>query len=1004
MDKTVKVALAVIVLLVFNACSRSGGSPFGSQPPADGSSGSYTDYLSVVFHSPANGAMQVAVNEELAITFDSYVAIASLSNPGTSLTITGSGTNIPGNFTIAEGGRTAIFRPSAPLNKQTDYTFNLSAFTCDNNRRLLEYPLSFQFRTLDDQAPTIPAASANSSSNAADPKGSFWIDFSEQMDKGSISTATVSITDSLDQQHPVALSLTDNRLTIDPIADLLANRQYALKIKGDLNGALDLVGNPLAADWQSSFTTATDTLSPQMVKQWPPATNNLSPNVQPEVTFDESIDLDSVGPSSVFFLDNFATFVSFVAQTSADRRTVRLVPSAPLITGRTYVANFLAGAAGLTDINGNHLGGTIILAFTVGADSTAPALNGNSPVDNDSRISVHAQMTISFDEALDQDKVDTETVTLMGPEGPTLATISLENADTTVRVIPTKPLSIDTPYTLTLKGGSSGVRDGVGNFIPLDVQIGFRTVSDSSTSSVRIAPHDGSFMVATNAQIVAIFDAPMDPTSITPTTFKVTDNFGQPVAGTLSFLRGNRVARFKPDAQLAASTSYRATIVSGPLGIREATGNWLAADDTSKFMTSWASDSLAPSVSLTINQTDDVRKSNMTLPPFGFSINVAAYDPTNYALDMSTAELVFSGPGSVASSDAVWLTSEIDASSLDYRLPFNSALTPGAYTLTATVKDLAGNKGTSQPMNFVVEPPDGGSLPFERSQVVWTRFDLDRDNDGVNDFEEDLLALGLITAGNPSSTNARMNAILRAGIIGQAHKLLQRNHNGNSQGDDSVAMILTDQKPLAGIYMKIACGGLDPEGSNNRTYGQNSTGVLGRAWFDSHNSNPETNDTGTDPGLGVFPGELFLFEADIHLQVYPTYVTAFASKFLALSPHMGGTPAGQHTLDGTVLAKGFDYNSASSEEKARYNSVFTAADDWATAIGTILAHEIGHSVGLTPAGGNPQGLHGDGTLHNELASPTDVMASAVGYSSLITLNFSFRDLNLAYLRQRLILK
>lgn len=73
-------------------------------------------------------------------------------------------------------------------------------------------------------------------------------------------------------------------------------------------------------------------------------------------------------------------------------------------------------------------------------------------------------------------------------------------------------------------------------------------------------------------------------------------------------------------------------------------------------------------------------------------------------------------------------------------------------------------------------------------------------------------------------------------------------------------------------------------------------------------------------------------------------------------------------------------------------------------MGVILAHEIGHSVGLVAPGASPIGLHGDDSLHDDYGGSTDVMAAAVGYDSLVSLDYAFRDLDLAYLRQRLMLR
>ena len=81
-----------------------------------------------------------------------------------------------------------------------------------------------------------------------------------------------------------------------------------------------------------------------------------------------------------------------------------------------------------------------------------------------------------------------------------------------------------------------------------------------------------------------------------------------------------------------------------------------------------------------------------------------------------------------------------------------------------------------------------------------------------------------------------------------------------------------------------------------------------------------------------------------------------------------------------------------------------AADDWATVMGIILAHEVGHSVGLVAPGPAPGGLFGDSSLHNTYASAAEVMASSVGYEAMLTLDYHFRDIDLAYLRQRVLLR
>ena len=465
-----------------------------------------------------------------------------------------------------------------------------------------------------------------------------------------------------------------------------------------------------------------------------------------------------------------------------------------------------------------------------------------------------------------------------------------------------------------------------------------------------------------------------------------------------------RVVRFAPNQEWASGTSYTLTIVGAENGLRETSGNWLTSDLVSTFRTGYGRDSIAPSLGLSLNRANDARKSGMIVPPSGFTIDVTAVDSLDYALDVGSFELTIAGAGPSPTPEAIFALAEIDGSGMHYQLPSGSALLPGAYTVQAAVKDLTGNLGTSSVLSFTVESPSDDKVPFERTQVVWTRFDLDREGNGRSDFEDDLYKLGFLAEGDPSGTNARMVAIVRDGILTKANQLFHRSDKGAPLGPDSVPIRMVWRRPLGVSPMQLAVGGLDPEGQARREYGAESTGTLGRAYFDAKNGRTNDLNIATRPGLGVFPAEMFLFQAKIHTQVYPAYTTTFAKRFLSLCTAMGGTPAGAHGYDAAILAKNFDFGSASLSERARYLTIMQAADDWCSVIGVILAHEIGHSVGLVAPGVSPIGLHGDSSLHDDYAGATDVMAAAVGYDALVSLDYDFRDLDLAYLRQRLLLR
>jgi hypothetical protein len=286
---------------------------------------------------------------------------------------------------------------------------------------------------------------------------------------------------------------------------------------------------------------------------------------------------------------------------------------------------------------------------------------------------------------------------------------------------------------------------------------------------------------------------------------------------------------------------------------------------------------------------------------------------------------------------------------------------------------------------------------------VWLRTDLDRNGNGRSDFADDLVHLGLASATDPIGANARLGALMLDAILVQSYRLLHRGANGEPLGPDSVALRYTRHEPRGIPHMQMALGGLDPEGNRERGYGDETTGTLGRAFYDHRNGEVNERNTQSNPGLGVFPSELFLHQARIHEQVWPSFQTTFARSFQPLCPEMGGTPAGQHPQDAAVLAPTFDPSTATTEQRVRWNVLQRAIEDWSRAIGVIVTHEVGHSVGLVTPGPSPGGLFGDSTLHDSYSGATEVMAPAVGYESMVLLDYAFRDVDLAYLRQRLIL-
>jgi hypothetical protein len=641
--------------------------------------------------------------------------------------------------------------------------------------------------------------------------------------------------------------------------------------------------------------------------------------------------------------------------------------------------------------------------FTTGSDATAPVVSTSSPSSGELRVPGNVVADVVFSEALDSAWISNDTVTLLVDGEPWTAVVEMEASDS-IRITPVLALPTDAECSVKLQGGHQGLRDLAGNVLAADAVVSFTTSSDPGVPQVLMLPPEGAAGIAPSSRVSVLFDAPMDPTTLNENTVRVLTDSGQPLLGTFEVSGGNRVVGFTPATPFSPSTYYRIEVKGGSAGARRASGNWFPQDQRARFVTGTGNDTTAPIVAATVNGINQSRLPGVMVPNHGFTIDISASDNTSQWVDMGTVEVIFQGNGSAPGGSTLLATSSFGYNSLRVEVPATAPLTDGVWNMTVTVRDLSGNVGTSSPVSLNVSAPTSRALPFERTQVVWVRTDLDRAAGGMPDFDGDLLLLGLTTTGDPIGTNASMRNLVLGGILAKANHLFGRGSRGEPLDADSVALRFTKREPIGLPHMQIALGGFDPEGSHTRGYGDESTGVLGRAYYDYCNGNPTERNISTNPGLGVFCREMWLYQARIHLQVWPSWQTSFAQKFRPLSPDMGGTPAGAHALDADVLSPDFDYGTATTTQRARWQVIMDAADDWASVMGIILAHEVGHSVGLVAPGASPGGLYGDSSLHNTFAGATDVMAPSVGYEAMITLDYRFRDLDIAYLRHKVLLR
>jgi hypothetical protein len=214
----------------------------------------------VTLANPLNSAIGVAVNKLIIITFSEPMDQTTI----TSLTFTlkqGS-VSVPGAVTYS--GTNATFTPASNLQYSTVYSGTITTGAKDMAGNALASNYVFSFTTVG--APDIMAPMVNSTdplNNATDVSSNKVVAaiFSEAMDPLTITALTFTLRQgSTSIPGTVTYSGTTARLT--PTNILSAGIVYTATIT---TGAKDLAGNPLAANFVWSFTTAVTGSGPAKV-------------------------------------------------------------------------------------------------------------------------------------------------------------------------------------------------------------------------------------------------------------------------------------------------------------------------------------------------------------------------------------------------------------------------------------------------------------------------------------------------------------------------------------------------------------------------------------------------------------------------------------------------------------------------------------------------------------------------------------------------------------------
>jgi len=495
-----------------------------------------------------------------------------------------------------------------------------------------------------------------------------------------------------------------------PAAALTVNSTYTATVT---TAATDLAGNALAGNqgvpsaasnyvWTFTTGAAPDTTRPTVALTVPVTT---TPGPTPAVVMNTTISAffsEEMAPATIrdtsFTLTCSLPCVSPQGTVSyvAGSRTAVFTPVADLAASSTYTATVTAAA---TDLAGNALGGNqapapaasnYVWTFTTSAtlDATRPSVTVTAPITTSpgptTAVATNiAAITAAFNEDMAPATMTSAnfTVTCASPCTTPAGGVSYVINSRTLVFTPSAALEAATTYTATVSaaatdlagnalGGNQALPPAASSYVWT-----FRTgvaVDAIAPTVATTNPAAGAVGVCTNKTINATFSEPMDPLTITTTTFLLQLTVGASVTGIVTYDISTNIATFNPAVNLTGTpaTSYTATIVGGASGVKDLAGNALAADKVTMFTTN--------------------ASTCTTVPPLGGAAQFGSFGG-NATLTNDGLNTIISGDVGVNASSTT-ITGLRDGGGNIYTItPNNNGLVTGlVYTLTAPPGSVAG--------------------------------------------------------------------------------------------------------------------------------------------------------------------------------------------------------------------------------------------------------------------------------------------------------------------------
>ncbi len=501
----------------------------------------------------------------------------------------GTGFSVGPLSALAEGvdGPNGVYRASAGF---PDSTFNLSNYWVD---------VVFDPSAQGGAGPSVLSVTPAAGALAVSTSTLISATFDRNIAPTTLSSTTFEVRDAANilVSGDLTYDPATRTATFSPHEPLFPGMMYVVRLAGGTVGLRirDDSGQALAATVAWTFSTS-DSTPPTIMSATPAAgATNVSVNASTSVVFSEPMDQATIDATTLQLHGAGGALVPAAIVYVPGARVATIDPMGPLAASTTYTATVNGGATDprVKDASGNALAATFTLSFTTGtlADSTQPAVASVSPAPSATDVALDTLVRATFSEAMNPGTLVANTFEVRDGAGVAVpGVIAYDGASLTATFTPSSPLLGQSVYVATIKGGFSDprVKDTAGNSLAAPYSWEFVTggVDSVPPGTAAKSPAPDATGINTNSNVSVVFTEPMNPSTITASTFLV-NGPGGPVAGAVLYDALTRTATFNPTATLASSTAYTVTIKGGlaaPVA-QDLAGNALSADATWSFTT-----------------------------------------------------------------------------------------------------------------------------------------------------------------------------------------------------------------------------------------------------------------------------------------------------------------------------------------------------------------------------------------------------------------------------------